>query len=83
MESVTVESVSSCHSGGGGGDNHDVGNCGPRPSVLTGEDGDFEILAKWREEALLPIKDDLADWLCKTLGEWTNCESLGSSSYLI
>ena len=81
MESVTVESVSSCHSGGG--DNHDVGNCGPRPSVLTGEDGDFEILAKWREEALLPIKDDLADWLCKTLGEWTNCESLGSSSYLI
>ena len=64
--------MSSCN--GDSGDSHDVGNCGHRPSILTGEDGDFEILAKWKEEALLPIKDDLSDWLVKTLGQLSSRE---------
>ena len=70
MERVTNGSVSSSCDGDTG-DIRGVANSVARPSILTGEDGDFEMLAKWQVEALLPVKDDLADWLCKVLGEWS------------
>ncbi len=40
-----------------------------RRASLTGEDSDFELMQQWQEEALIPLKEDLADWLNKTLGE--------------
>ena len=69
MGRVTNGSVSSSCDGDTG-DVRGVANSVARQSILTGEDGDFEMLAKWQVEALLPVKDDLADWLCKVLGEW-------------
>ena len=39
-----------------------------RRASLTGEPTDLDLLAQWQEETLLPLKEDLAEWLCKTLG---------------
>ena len=46
-----------------------VANRARRPS-LSGEDdeADLDFLAELKEQALAPIKEDLADWLAKTLG---------------
>ena len=40
-----------------------------RRASLTGEPSDLEIMKQLQEEALIPLKEDVADWLYKTLGE--------------
>ena len=39
-----------------------------RKTSLTGEDQDFELLNELKEQALVPLKEDLAEWLNKTIG---------------
>ena len=48
--------------------NTDAGDAGIHRNSLTGEDTDLEVIQQRREEALLPLKEDLAEWLNKTLG---------------
>ena len=40
-----------------------------RRASLTGEPSDLELLAQWQEDSLIPLKEDLAEWLAKTLGK--------------
>ena len=40
-----------------------------RKSSLAGDVSDLEIIQSKQEEALLPLKEDLAEWLNKTLGK--------------
>ena len=40
-----------------------------RPASLTGEPTDLDLLAQWQEETLFPLKEDLAEWLSRTLGQ--------------
>ena len=49
--------------GGGGG-----GGRSSRRASLTGEPSDLDFLKFQQEEALVPLKEDLADWLNKLLG---------------
>lgn len=48
--------------------NTDAGSAGDHRNSLTGEDTDLEIIQQRREDALTPLKEDLAEWLNKTLG---------------
>ena len=45
-----------------------VGETNDRKTSLTGEDQDFELLNDLKEQALLPLKEDLSEWLNKTIG---------------
>ena len=47
----------------------------PRSASISGEeddDADYDFLVEFKEQALLPIKEDLAEWLAKTLGNHAN-----------
>ena len=61
-----------------------VDGCSPvleRKHSLTGEDTDLELFDQFKSEALLPLKEDLADWLNKTLGKPKICLLLGILLY--
>jgi hypothetical protein len=48
-----------------------VGNRIMRQTSLTGEaEDDNDFLAALKEEALLCVKEDLCEWLTKTLGQF-------------
>lgn len=38
-------------------------------SGLAGDETDQDLLLQWQEQALLPLKEDLVDWLQKVLGK--------------
>lgn len=40
-----------------------------RKPSLTGEDSDWDVLQLWQDEALIPLREDITEWLNKTLGK--------------
>ena len=48
---------------GGGGDARV-----DRSTSLTGDDSDMELLQQWQAAALIPLKEDIAEWITKTIG---------------
>ena len=40
-----------------------------RRASLTGEDSDFDMMQHWQDLALIPLKEDIADWLNTILGK--------------
>ena len=54
---------------GGGGDEERPSSTGDRKTSLTGEESDLEMFGMVKAEALLPLKEDLSEWLNKSIGE--------------
>ena len=46
----------------------EVGNIEDRKQSLTGDDSDLELFQQWQALAVIPLKEDVAEWLNKTLG---------------
>lgn len=62
---MSVDSLSIVPSSSSG----EVGNSLGRKTSLTGEDSDLEIFQQLQKLAFIPHKEDVAEWLNKTLGE--------------